>query len=177
MNKFCITFAGAPGSSKTPIAYLLSQKFNLPIFNNDTIRTEVMEDLGSLIQEEYIKRRDQRFLDLIESGKSFIFDASVDRTWQEFSDILIKNEYQSFIISMDLSKALLSKLYQIKDYKQGARDIDHFLEDHQAFLDKYGKEVTLSISDQDFSKRLELALIKFSEKLTSEFISNEPKCV
>jgi len=43
-NKFCLTFAGAAGSSKTPISNYLSTKLLLPVFNNDAIRTEVIED-------------------------------------------------------------------------------------------------------------------------------------
>ena len=39
-KKFCITFAGAVGGSKTPIANFLSTKLNLPVFNNDAIRSQ-----------------------------------------------------------------------------------------------------------------------------------------
>lgn len=156
-KKFCITFAGAPGSSKTPIAYYLSQKFNLPIFNNDSIRTEVIEDGGSLNDEEYLKRRDQRFLELVKTGDAFIFDASIDRKWKELVNTLKDNGYLWFIISMDLSKDLLSKLYQVKGYYDTAQQIDQFFEDHQTFLTEYGSEVNLHISDQEFPNRLELA--------------------
>jgi cytidylate kinase len=51
-KKICITFAGAVGSSKTPISNYLSSRLNLPIFNNDTIRSEVIEDLGVFDNKE-----------------------------------------------------------------------------------------------------------------------------
>jgi adenylylsulfate kinase-like enzyme len=60
MNKFCLTFAGVVGSSKTPITNYLSGQLNLPVLNNDAIRTEVLEDLGEFNFDEYIKRRNER---------------------------------------------------------------------------------------------------------------------
>lgn len=61
MNQgYCILFAGAIGSGKSPIANYLSYKFNLPVFNNDIIRTEVKEDLLRMDEEEYERRRSQR---------------------------------------------------------------------------------------------------------------------
>ncbi len=77
----CVTFAGCIGSSKTPIATYLSYKFGLPIFNNDALRSEIIEDFREFREDEYISRRNARCLELIESKKSFIFDASVDREW------------------------------------------------------------------------------------------------
>lgn len=53
MKQICILFAGPIGSGKSPIANYLSYKLNLPIFNNDTIRTEVREDLLKMDVEEY----------------------------------------------------------------------------------------------------------------------------
>ncbi|MCC6563838.1 hypothetical protein IT087_03015, partial [Candidatus Uhrbacteria bacterium] len=60
MKPYCISFAGAIGSSKTPIAHYLSLKLGLPIHNNDVVRTEVKEEFGELREGEYEKRRDQR---------------------------------------------------------------------------------------------------------------------
>lgn len=80
-NKFLITFSGPIGSSRTSIAYYLSWKLNIPIFNNDSIRTEVIEDTGLLNIQEYEKRRDERLKEIVEKNISFIYDASVDREW------------------------------------------------------------------------------------------------
>src|SRR4051812_4770787 len=106
-QKFCVSFSGPRGSSKSPIAHYLSQKCNLIIFNNDTFRTEVIEDMGYLDQNEYTKRRNGRTEQFLKTGQSFICDASVDRTWNEFSQILTDYGYQWFIISLDLSKKFL----------------------------------------------------------------------
>ena len=54
-DKTLITFTGAVGSSKTSIAHFLSSRFGLPIFNNDAIRTEVLEDLGVFDEDACIK--------------------------------------------------------------------------------------------------------------------------
>jgi adenylylsulfate kinase-like enzyme len=109
-KKYCLTFAGAVGSSKTPIANFLSTKLNLPIFSNDAIRSEVIEDLGKLDQEGYIKRRNDRLTAIAKSGMAFIYDASVDREWMDLKMHLVDYGYDWYIISLDLSKKLLKRL-------------------------------------------------------------------
>ena len=135
-EKYVITFAGAVGSSKTPIAYYLSWKLNLPIFNNDSIRTEVVEEEGDFSEMEYLKRRDDRIHQIVNSGMSFIYDASVDRIWKD-KKIFWRKElgYNVFIISLDLSKELLVKLYNAKKYNETLLRIDELIEDHHIFLD------------------------------------------
>lgn len=155
MKKLCITFAGAVGSSKTPISNYISTKTNLPIFNNDAIRSEVIEDLGYLDNEEQLKRRKNRLNDILKSGVSFITDASIDRNWEKFKEQLKNNNYQRFIISMNLSKKLLTKLYKAKKYTESLAYIDKLLEDHKKFLEKYSKDVGINIDDKKFPNRLE----------------------
>ncbi len=82
--KYIVTFAGPPGSSKTPITNYLSGKFGLPIFNNDSIRTEVTEDLLKFSEEEFRQRSLKRLNDLFNQGDSFILDASIDREWKNY---------------------------------------------------------------------------------------------
>lgn len=86
--KYIVTFAGSPGSSKTPIATYLSGKFGLPIFNNDSIRTEVTEDLLKFNEEEFRQRSLKRLNDLFNQGDSFILDASIDREWKNYQECL-----------------------------------------------------------------------------------------
>ena len=132
-KKICITFAGAVGSSKTPISNYLSTKLNLPIFNNDAIRSEVIEDLGILNNEEHIKRRNSRLEETIKDGISFICDVSIDREWGGFKEILVSANYNFFIISLDLSKKMLIKLYKAKKYLDSLKRIDRIIEDHNVF--------------------------------------------
>src|SRR3972149_2694511 len=98
-NKFLITFAGAVGSSKTPIAYYLSWKLGIPIINNDAIRTEVMEDVGFFDEEEYKKRRDSRIQELLKKSTSLIFDSSIDREWVNYEQAINAAKYKTFIIN------------------------------------------------------------------------------
>lgn len=157
-ERFVITFAGAVGSSKTPIAYYLSWKLNLPIFNNDSIRTEVIEERGSLVESEYLKRRDDRICQISESSLSFIYDASVDRVWKD-KKALWQEElgYKVFIISLDLSKSFLENLYSAKKYNETLLRIDELIEDHDVFIDQNDCDVGLHISDRDFNDRLEMS--------------------
>ena len=112
---FCILFSGVIGVSKTPIAYYLSYKLNLPVFNNDAIRTEVIEDLTYFSQEAYEKRQNARLFDLIESKRNFIYDASIDRSWNSLLDRFKKSSYQTYVISLDLSKRFIERLYKNKE--------------------------------------------------------------
>ena len=156
-TRYCITFAGVPGSSKSPIANHLSWNLGLPIFNNDTIRTEVKEDLLKFDQKEYEKRRDERAINLMDSRKSFIYDASVDRMWETHSKRLEKRGYEVFIISLDLSESLLDNIYRAKGYTEFAQ-LGLRQPEHDKFLEEFGHLVNLHIDDEGFPRRLELSL-------------------
>jgi len=157
MKKYCIGFAGVIGSSKTPIAHYLSLKFGLPIHNNDVIRTEVTEEFGALNEEEYVKRRDARLQEMIASGRSFILDASVDREWQTMKEAGAKAGYSIFLISLDLSRGMLEKLYHAKGYDRSLQLLDKFFGDHEVFLNEHGADIGLHLNDEQFSDRLRLS--------------------
>lgn len=151
-----ILFAGPIGSSKTPIAYHLSYNLDLPMFNLDTIRTEVKEDLGTFDIEEFEKRSRERLEKIIDRKISFILDASIDRKWGRYKNKL--KDYNTFIISIDISKELLKKLYKYKGYDMKSERIDKNYEEHLAFLDEYSESVDIHITDKDFNSRLEATL-------------------
>ncbi len=177
-KKFCITFAGAVGSSKTPIANFLSTKLNLPVFNNDAVRSEVIEDFGSFDPEEHIKRRNLRFAEILESGISFINDSSVDRKWEGTKKKLVDSKYEIFIISLNLSKELLikiheakKKIYETSGNEKYVEQIDKYLDDHGKFLREYKKDVNLHISDDNFKNRFEICHKEISEWIKSVYFS------
>ncbi len=156
-NPFCITFAGVVGSSKTPIAHHLGWNLGLPIFNNDTLRTEVQEDLLRFDQEEYLHRRNDRSKALLHTGMPFIYDASVDREWGRLAEWLAEDNYRHFIISLDLSRELLDKIYAAKGYTEGYR-LNELMAQHAQFLEEYGNTTGLHITDAEFSRRLDVSL-------------------
>lgn len=157
MIKRCITFAGVMGSSKSPIATYLSWNLGLPVFNNDVIRTEVQEDLLHLDQTEYLRRRDERKKWVIESGQDFIYDASIDRCWREFSEWLHQADYQYFVISLDLSRSFLDMLYTAKGYTEGHR-LALLMQQHDDYIKAQAEQINLRISDVEFPHRLDLSL-------------------
>ena len=163
-KKLCITFAGAVGSSKTPIANYLSPKLNLPIFNNDAIRSEIVEDLGNMDAEEYIQRRNERLKEIVTGGMSFIYDASADREWKNNKQVLLDAGYEVFIISLDLSKELLTRLYKAKGYFETLERIDKLFNDHQVFLNEFSEDVGVNITDTEFKDRLEISLKAIKNK-------------
>ncbi|RJO60112.1 hypothetical protein C4544_07185 [candidate division WS5 bacterium] len=155
----CILFAGPVGSSKTPVAVYLSWNLGLPIFNTDAIRTEVLEDIleNNLESELIPKRRDERLAKMISSKKSFIYDASIDRTWPEMKKELEENGYKYFVISFDITNEFLKKLWNAKKYDAWEL-FDGWCEDHLSFVKKYREEVGLTITDDNFSARLDESL-------------------
>lgn len=162
-SKFCITFAGAVGSSKTPIANYLSGRLLLPIHNNDAIRTEVVEDLGTFDQAVYLERRNDRLIFLLDQGWPFILDASVDREWTQAKELFQEKGYDHFVISLDLSKAFLATLYERKNYHESRQRLDQLVADHDAFLATSGADVNLSLTDADFPERLEKSYLAAQE--------------
>ena len=165
--KYIITFAGPPGSSKTPIANYLSEKFSLPIFNNDSIRTEVTEDLLKFDEEEFRKRSLNRLAFLFKQGNSFILDVSIDREWKNYQDKISNFDYKVFTISMDLSKDFLIKLYEAKNYTESLKSIDKFFSDHQQYLSDYSSIVNFSINDKNFLDRLTLSELALTNWLNN----------
>lgn len=165
-QKVCIAFVGPVGSSKSPIAYYISHNLNLPIINNDSIRTEVTEDFLEFNEDEYIKRRNERGEEVLKKGTSFIYDASFDRNWEQFSEYLTKYNYRWFIISLDPSKELLTRLYKAKGYKESFERIDQLLKDHEDFLANYSDKVGFHINDYNFKTRLPDSLQKVKSFLT-----------
>ncbi len=156
-NKFCITFAGPPGSSKTPIATYLSCQLNLPIFNKDAIRTEVKEDLLVSSEEETHSRAHTRISALLNSSRSFILDISVDRNWSETKENLKKFGYRHFVISLDFTKELLVKIWKAKKYDQ-FQYLDDWIVDHNKFVANHKDTIDIHLTDKDFPHRLELCL-------------------
>lgn len=107
---------------------------------------------------EYTKRKDARLNELITSRQSFIYDASIDRSYEKVANSLKQNEYQYFIISFDQSKEQLLKMGRAKNYNRYDELLEIWYADHQKFLGKYRDEVDLVIDDNNFPKRLELSL-------------------
>ena len=143
----------------------------MPVFNNDAIRFEIIEDLGKFNNTEHIKRRDIMIKEIIKNGVSFICDTSVDRKWKKFKELLDSSGYHYFIISLDLSKNLLAKLYKIKGYFESLKQIDELFNDHKMFLNEYSNDVNISISDDDFKNRCQISYKKTAEwiKYKKEF--------
>lgn len=172
-NKFVITFAGPPGSGKSPIANYLSQQFLIPLFNTDSIRKEIAEDNLAFDREKFKELRDERLHKLINKQTPFILDGSVDREWEHYKE-MFGTDFDIFIISMDLSKEMLNKLhdsnielyermYDSKIYQE--YNHDKWMDDHQSFIDKFGDLVNLSITDNAFKHRLKLTEEKVKEWL------------
>lgn len=167
---YTITFAGAVGTSKTPIATYLSYNLSLPIFSSDPIRSEVTEDMGQFDNDEYLKRRNTRLQNTLKSGKSFIYDASIDREWPKLNEKLRKFNYTWFVISLNLSKEFIRGLYEAKGYNESLKRLDSLIKDHDNFL-KYHHEIDLEITDANFKNRLNLSLHaaeKFTRQLRSD---------
>jgi len=157
MDKICILFAGVVGCSKTPISNFLSTRFNLPVLNNDAIRTEVLEDFYLFNQDEYTKRRNERIQYIIENNISFIYDASVDREWKMAEELFGKYGYKFFIISINLSRDFIIKLYKTKNYTESIEKLDQLILEHNVFLNNYKEDVGLNIFDDNFNNRLQLS--------------------
>lgn len=166
-NKYIITFAGPVGSSKTPIANYISTNLNLPMYNNDAVRSEVIEDLLHFNEGEFRKRAKERINAIFAKGNSFIFDASIDRRWEYVSSLIKHYNYTYFIISMDFSQELLRKIYEAKGYHESFKTIERLLNEHQQFTERFGQEVGLSLKDKDFPNRLEISLSSVKQWIDS----------
>lgn len=158
MAKLCVTFAGAVGSSKTPTALYLSQQLAWPVFSNDAIRIEVLENTlqDTLDVQLYTTLRNQRLQNMLQQGNNFILDASIDRSYQELQELLDSHSYKLFVISFDLSAHKLKQLYTAKHYFASKPRIPDLMSDHAKFTKQYTGE-TVTITDKSFNNRLQKA--------------------
>lgn len=150
-------FAGVPGSSKSPVAHHLGWNLGLPIFNNDTLRTEIAEDSGEVELGRYEALRDARLEQLLALNHSFIYDASVDRQWLNAKKWLDDHDYEHFVINMDLDRSFIEKIYKAKGYTQVDK-LDGWFDDHEKFNNSHADIVNVRIGTEDFSNRLDIAL-------------------
>jgi hypothetical protein len=165
-NPRVILFACPMWSSKFAIADYLSWNLGLPIFSRDAIRNEVKEDIGNWDREEFDKRAEPRLKELIKSKKDFILDASVDRQWENYKEML--EGYDIFIISIDISQEHLEKMIEAKEYVQGVGDrLDKNYQEHIEFLEKYSDKINVHITDENFHNRLDIVL-----EATKEWYNN-----
>lgn len=151
-----ILFAGPIGCSKSVVAIYLSWNLSFPIFSKDIIRNEIREDLGKLDKNKVDGIYEYRMASLIEKNANFILDTSIDRKADETLSQL--TNYDIFVISFDISKNFLMKLWEYKGYELEEKVFDRNYREHLDFLDKYNNIVDLSIGDENFAERLELSL-------------------
>ena len=154
MKKIFISYAGAIWCGKSPITNYISTKLWLPVFDTDAIRSEVVEDLMKFDEIEINKRIKERLNSVIEDWKSFIYDASIDRTRWILKEILIKNNYKFFIISIDLDRDTLLSFYKAKSYSESIKMIDKVYEDHQKFLKDFWEDIDMHIDIKTYKNRL-----------------------
>lgn len=172
---FQVLFAGAGGCGKSPVANYLSWKFNLPRMENDALRNEVKEDLlddlnNPAVLAEYKKRLKDRYKELAELGWSFVDDCSIDRTWFTRDDWYDETK-EPFIISFDLSEEFIRQSYEAKHYTYSPpmmRHLSKWVEDHSRFLEQFGDQVNVHITEQNYPERLKIceqALADFTKTL------------
>ena len=168
MDKIFIWYAWAIWCWKSPITNYISTKLWLPIFNTDSILSEVCEDLLEVNREEANKRVKERLDKIINNWISFIYDASIDRKWEQLREILIRNNYKIFIISIDLDKETLLNFYKTKSYFESIEKLEKVYDDHQKFLEKYWNEINIHIDNKNYSERLEIVYEAAKHRINKE---------
>jgi len=147
------------------IASYLSQNLNIAVLNNDVLRDQVRESIGSFDESAYEKLREQKLQSLMDKKLPFIYDASIDRRWSELKAKLVANDYGYFVISLDYTKPLIEKLLIARG--SDTSTLDKYTSDHDNFLKHYGSEVNLTLSDKDFDNSLEIGLDAIQDWLKS----------
>ena len=166
---FCITFSGCVWSGKSPIASYISINLSLPILNADSIRSEVAEDLFKFDVEEFNKRFDSRLNEILESWKSFIYDASMDRYWPVIKKKLESHWYKVFIICLRLSKDILQKLHDATSYEISDKWLDKLIEQNKKFIENYRNDINVIIDDDNYIDRISIAYKAVVKRINSNY--------
>lgn len=173
---FCITFSGCVWSGKSPIASYISINLSLPILNADSIRSEVAEDFFKFDVEEFNKRFDCRLNEILESWKSFIYDASMDRYWPVIKRKLESHWYKVFIICLSLSKDFLQKLHDATSYEISDKWLNKLVEQNKKFIENYRNDINVIIDDNNYINRISVAyesVIKWISKNYSIYTKSQ----
>ncbi len=99
---------------------------------------------------------------MYERRRPFILDGSMDRTWSEIKRELAAAEYGKFIIDMELSRAFLENLYGKTNRPNSIKQLDHYLPQHETFMQTYAQDVDVQITDETFTRRTEVAAAALS---------------
>ena len=166
---FCITFSGCVWSGKSPIASYISINLSLPILNADSIRSEVAEDLFKFDVEEFNKRFDSRLNEILESWKSFIYDASMDRYWPVIKKKLESHWYKVFIICLSLSEDFLQKLHYATAYKISDKWLKKLVEQNKKFIHSYSNDINVIIDDGNYIDRISIAYKAVVKRINSNY--------
>ena len=162
MNKpIVICFAGATASGKSQLAYALSEEYGLPIFSNDAVRHDVkvaekVEDINDAL-DAYKSLRDDRLDAMFERGKSFVYDASVDRNWSDLKQKIHKNNFEYVLISFNLSIEFISRLAKMFDLPESPEELNRLLVDHENFVRDCSGDITLNIDENNYGDRQDLS--------------------
>jgi predicted kinase len=141
-RKMLVLFSGIPGSGKTTHARQLERAHHGIRINVDEIR----ELVGHLGLAETKEKRNQiakayvaYCLDqlIAETNHLVIIDASADRVYQQTMTWCKKNDFESFIISLDISKeeavARLTLRESAEELPTYLEMLDTWIADHAAF--------------------------------------------
>lgn len=142
------------------MAHHLSTAFGWPILCNDVVRSEVKEDTlqPQLDRELYNARVVERIKELAIRPANLVYDASQDRGWERYlANFGGEPPYRFGVISFDLSREFYVRLLQAKQYDSTLTQADKLLADHTEFLQKHADTVICTITDANFSDRLQLA--------------------
>lgn len=171
-TNYCITFAGPIGCSKSPVAHYISMAFGWPLFSNDAVRHEVMEDtLNPILDIKLLDERINEYAKLITQGpQSFVYDASQDRHWDRLVSLFGKT-HQIGVISYDLTRDFYEKILQAKQYDSTLLRAEKLLASHDAFVREYKEVIICSITDAMFPDRLTIAE-EAVRKFTSDKTNN-----
>ena len=166
---FCITFSGCVWSGKSPIASYISINLSLPVLNADSIRSEVAEDFFKFDVETFNKRFDDRFNEILESWKSFIYDASMDRYWPVIKKKLESHWYKIYIICLSLSKDFLKKIHAATAYDISEKRLEKLVEQNKNFIQNYSNDINLIIDDDNYIDRISITYNAVAKRISSNY--------
>jgi len=172
---YAVVFSGVPGTSKSITAQAISCEFQIPILSNDTVRFEVKEDLrvkhlsikedlefasvnqnGALV--EYDRRIKERRLEILDRGIPIVLDGSVDRTWETVKNDLMVNNYDWFMVDMELTRQFMEDLYRGTGREAFIDQLDSYFEDHRIFIEHHQADISVEITDDLFLDRRKVAI-------------------
>ena len=168
--RFMILFSGTPGMGKSVVARRLEEKFHALRLSTDDIRPILRElKIPENFANTYLARCAQKIIET-EPNHFFVFDKSIDRTFESYSRFAKQNNFTTFVIQMSVQRPLVEERIRSrgKDVENILSQLDFAWENFEEFGTSHEFDFVFVNNDLNIEPSLNLLFQKIKDKVLKQ---------